>query len=80
MRLAFVIRLGNDTRPAEARFEGWVEEVDPGIELRFRSSEELLSFLGQRFELRTSSTGLSCVSHGEPAAPIDKNGSRRKGP
>ena len=35
MRLAFVIRLGNDTRPAEARFEGWVEEVDPGMSCDF---------------------------------------------
>jgi hypothetical protein len=30
-------------------FEGWVEEVDSGKELRFHSLDELLGFLGQRF-------------------------------
>ncbi|HKE07137.1 MAG TPA: hypothetical protein VKB48_04860 [Candidatus Acidoferrum sp.] len=55
MRLAFVIRLGNDTRPAEGTFEGWVEEVDSGTELRFRSTDELLRFLGERFRLATAS-------------------------
>jgi hypothetical protein len=51
MRGAFLIRLGRDTKPADGRFEGWVEEVDSGEEFRFRSSEELLRFLGRRFEL-----------------------------
>src|SRR5260370_18116693 len=51
MRGAFLIRLGRDTKPAAGQFEGWVEEVDSGKELRFRSSEELLRFLGRRFEL-----------------------------
>jgi hypothetical protein len=51
MRLAFVLRLGNDTRPADGFFEGWVEEVDSCTELRFRSTDELLKFLGQRFNL-----------------------------
>jgi hypothetical protein len=51
MRLAFVLRLGNDTRPADGFFEGWVEEVDSCTELRFRSTDELLNFLGQRFNL-----------------------------
>src|SRR5262245_17776910 len=46
MRGAFLIRLGKDTKPAEGCFEGWVEEVDSGNGLRFRSSEELLRFLG----------------------------------
>lgn len=55
MRLAFVVRLGNDTRPAEGVFEGWVEEVDSCTERRFRSTEELLKFLGQRFDLATAS-------------------------
>jgi len=50
MRLAFVIRLGNDTRPADRRFEGWVQEVDTCCEVRFRSTEDLLNFLGERFE------------------------------
>lgn len=56
MRLAFVLRLGNDTRPAEGLLEGWVEEVDTCTERRFRSTEELLKFLGQRFDLAMAST------------------------
>ena len=51
MRLAFVLRLGNQTQPASGFFEGWVEEVDTCTETRFRSTEELLQFLGQRFDL-----------------------------
>jgi hypothetical protein len=52
MRCGFVIRLGSATKPSEGRFEGWVEEVDTGKELRFRSNDELLRFLGERFEER----------------------------
>jgi len=51
MRGAFVVRLGPETKPAERQFEGWVEEVDCCTELRFRSTEERLKFLGQRFLL-----------------------------
>src|SRR5262249_18310777 len=51
MRLAFVLRLGNQCRPAAGAFEGWVQEVDSCTELRFRSTEQLLKFLGQRFDL-----------------------------
>ena len=50
MRCAFVVRLGPKTRPSAGQFEGWVEEVDTGKELRFRSDEELLKFLGERFQ------------------------------
>ena len=50
MRAAFVVRLGRDTKPAQDYFEGWVEEVDSGNELRFHSTTELLRFLGQRFQ------------------------------
>ena len=50
MRCAFVVRLGPETKPSEAQFEGWVEEVDTGKELRFRSNHELLKFLGECFE------------------------------
>ena len=50
MRGAFVIRLTPETEPAQNRFAGWVEEVDSGKELRFRSAEELLQFLRERFE------------------------------
>ena len=43
------MRLGPETKPASGLFEGWVEEVDSGTELRFHSLDELLGFLGQRF-------------------------------
>jgi hypothetical protein len=51
VRLALAPRLGNDTRPADGFFEGWVEEVDSYTELRLRSTDEPLKFLGQRFNL-----------------------------
>ena len=72
MRLAFVIRLGNDTRPADGLFEGWVEEVDSCTERRFRSTEELLKFLGQRFDLAMASANKSGGSDSR------KHGSARK--
>jgi hypothetical protein len=50
MRGAFVVRLGPQTKPLQGSFEGWVEEVDSYRELRFRSTEELLRFLGDRFQ------------------------------
>ena len=49
MKLAFVIRLGTDSRPSENFFEGCVEEVDSCAARRFHSTAELLSFLGERF-------------------------------
>jgi hypothetical protein len=54
LRLAFVIRLGSDTRPDEGLFEGRIEEVDSCTEVRFRSTSELLKFLGNRFNLATA--------------------------
>jgi len=51
MRAAFVVQLGPETKPSEGRFEGWVQEVDSCREQRFCSSEELLKFMGQRFDL-----------------------------
>ena len=51
MRGAFVIRLETGTDPAKGRFEGWVEELDSGKDQRFRSTEDLLRFLGQRFSV-----------------------------
>ena len=50
MRGAFVIRLGAATNPSSDHFEGCIEEVDSGKELKFQSSSELLRFLGERFE------------------------------
>jgi len=46
---AFVVRLGPGTNPPEGLFEGWVEVVDSGEELRFHSANELLRILGHRF-------------------------------
>ena len=46
MQRAFVVRLGPKTEPALGRFEGRVEEVETGEELRFWSAEELHRFRG----------------------------------
>ena len=51
MRGAFIVQLGPETKPEEGRFEGWVQEVDLCKELRFHNSEELLQFLGKKFEV-----------------------------
>jgi hypothetical protein len=79
MRGAFVVRLGPETRPAEGRFEGWVEEVDSCTELRFRSSEELLKFLGQRFDLVMTLAEKARVSNSSKQGPLRKKGSRKEG-
>jgi hypothetical protein len=50
MKLAFVVRLGTDSRPSEGFFEGSVEEVDTCTERRFHSTTELLTFLGECFD------------------------------
>ena len=50
MRGAFVVRLGQETNPFGGHFEGSVEEVDSGKELKFQSSTELLRFLSERFQ------------------------------
>jgi hypothetical protein len=51
MRRAFVLQLGTDTEVRQKRFAGWIEEVDTGREYRFGSTEELLAFLGDCFDL-----------------------------
>ena len=51
MRGAFVVQLGPESLPSKGRFEGWVQEVESCTELRFRSGEELLKFIGKRFGL-----------------------------
>jgi hypothetical protein len=51
MRWAFVLQLGSQTRPLDRHFEGCIEEVDTGRELRFRSTDELLAFMSLCFEL-----------------------------
>jgi hypothetical protein len=45
MKRAFVIRLSPDTNPEKGKFQGHVEEVDTGRELKFRSLEEFLVFV-----------------------------------
>jgi len=50
MRQAFVVQLGSETETARRHFEGFIEEVDTGRELRFRSTDELLEFLGRCFD------------------------------
>jgi hypothetical protein len=50
-RETFVLRLAPETEPLNRHFEGWIEHVDTGEELRFRSTDELLSFLGVHFKL-----------------------------
>jgi len=50
MRGAFVVQLSGDSQPAQTQFEGWVEEVDSGKQLRFRSTDELLAFISQRMQ------------------------------
>jgi hypothetical protein len=68
MRGAFVVQLGPESNPAEGRFEGWVEEVDSCTELRFRSTEELLKFMGLRLDLVRGSGGKTptCEAAGNP--------------
>jgi hypothetical protein len=78
MRLAFVIRLGSDTRPAEGVFEGWVEEVDTCTGSRFHSREELLKFLGQRFEMATATAAKAKACDGNPVSS-EKEPSRNAG-
>lgn len=68
MRGAFVVQLGPESNPAEGRFEGWVEEVDSCTELRFRSTEELLKFMGLRLDLvrGINNNAPSCNAAGSP--------------
>ena len=59
MRQAFVLTLGAETDPRRHYFVGFIEEVDTGRELRFRSTDELLEFLGQCFEAAMDQDGSS---------------------
>ena len=79
MRLAFVIRLGNDTRPADRRFEGWVQEVDTCCEVRFRSTEELLNFLGERFEQLMIPNGQAPAGEAGSDQEVRRAGKRKRG-
>jgi hypothetical protein len=50
-----------------------VEEVDSGRELRFRSAEELMKFLGQRFDLVKTSVDKTRASNKMEQVPSKKN-------
>jgi hypothetical protein len=47
MKRAFVLRLGPGAHPVSRKFEGRVEEVDSGRNVKFGSIEEFLQFLQQ---------------------------------
>jgi hypothetical protein len=51
MRRAFVVQLGPETQPGQRHFVGSIEEVETGREARFHSTEDLLTFLGECFDL-----------------------------
>jgi hypothetical protein len=78
MRGAFVVQLGPETKTAEGRFEGWVEEVDSCMELRFRSTEELLKFLGERFDIAMASAGKTRADKGTAQVRPGNKGSRKE--
>jgi len=80
MRAAFVVQLGPETKPSEGRFEGWVEEVDSCREQRFRSSEDLLKFMGQRFDLvKASADEIEAGVKNEQASPRKKACRKKRG-
>ena len=66
MQGAFVLRLGVESDVAKQQFAGWIEEVDTGREIRFRSTEELLRFLGQCLDDRRR--------HDQAGKPRDERG------
>ena len=49
MRGAFVVQIRNAGRGIACGMEGSVEEVDTGKEFHFRSEDELITFLRDRF-------------------------------
>ena len=51
MRGAFVVQLSKGSQSNQDEFEGWVEEVDSGMQLRFRSADELVTFLTRRMQV-----------------------------
>ena len=57
MKRAFVIRLSPEAIPAKGKFQGHIEEVDTGRELRFRSLEEFLAFVQDCIDADSSGGG-----------------------
>jgi hypothetical protein len=47
MKRAFVLRLAPEARPVDGAFQGRVEEVDSGRNVKFGTREEFLNFLQQ---------------------------------
>jgi hypothetical protein len=47
MKRAFVLRLNPEARPVGGTFQGRVEEVDSGRNVKFGTIEEFLNFLQQ---------------------------------
>lgn len=78
MRGAFVVQLGPETKTAEGRFEGWVEEVDSCTEVRFRTTEELLKFLGERFDLAMASVNKAVADKRTAQSQPRKKSSRKE--
>jgi hypothetical protein len=72
MRGAFVLQLGSRTEPSRHNFEGCIEEVDTGRELRFRTTEELLAFLGECYELAQRSDRGHRDDRDDPPVRVDK--------
>jgi hypothetical protein len=64
---AFIIQLGRESKPAQRKLEGWVEEVDSGEQLRFRSTAELLAFMSLRLQVVAS----------EPGNPLEKHSDQK---
>ena len=56
MRGAFVVQFRKASQGSAGQMEGWVEEVDTGKQCQFRSEDELIGFLRERFgKIRSSS-------------------------
>jgi len=72
-----VVQLGPATKPAKGQFEGSVHEVDSFTELRFHSTEELLRFMGQRFDLAMASADKAREHNRSEQVP--SRGKSRKG-
>jgi len=51
MKLAYVLQIGPETDVSRRHFVGRIEEIDTGRELRFKSTDELLAFLAECFDM-----------------------------
>jgi len=78
MRGAFVVHLGPESKPTEGWLDGWVEEVDSSVELRFHSAEELLKFMASRFELAMGKADRPHASNRREHVRSDKKRSRHE--